>query len=108
MLAHECEPRAREDLLRLFTARPAETGDVRLLTKVELPPGPQGFLRRLRLDGDFGIGGGHFTDPKVQMPVNRLAESARGETKDQEEVDPTTVFQSEGPRFGERRDCKAF
>ena len=32
-----------EDLLRLFTgsARPAETGDVRLQTKVELPPGPQ-------------------------------------------------------------------
>jgi len=83
-----------EDLLRLFasSARPAETGDVRLRTKVELPPGPQGFLTRLRLDGDFGIGGSRFTDPKVQLPVNRLAESARGETKDQEEVDPTTVF----------------
>jgi hypothetical protein len=83
-----------EDLLRLFTAsaRPAETGEVRLRTKVELPPGPQGFLTRLRLDGDFGIGGGRFTDPKVQMPVNRLAESARGEAKDQEEVDPSTVL----------------
>jgi len=83
-----------EDLLRLFTdsARPAETGEVRLQTKVELPPGPQGFLRRLRLDGEFGIGGGRFTDAKVQMPVNRLAESARGETKDQEEKDPATVL----------------
>ena len=83
-----------EDLLRLFTdsARPAETGEVRLQTKVELPPGPQGFLRRLRLDGEFGIGGGRFTDAKVQMPMNRLAESARGETKDQEEVDPATVL----------------
>ena len=83
-----------EDLLRLFTgsARPAETGEVRLRTKVELPPGPQGFLTRLRLDGDFGIGAGRFTDAKVQMPVNRLAESARGETKDQEEVDPATVL----------------
>jgi hypothetical protein len=83
-----------EDLLRLFTsaARPAETGDVRLQTKVELPPGPQPFLRRLRLDGEFGIGGGSFTDPKVQEPVNRLAESARGETKQQEEVDPATVL----------------
>jgi hypothetical protein len=83
-----------EDLLRLFTgaAKPAETGDVRLRTKVELPPGPQGFLRRLRLDGEIGIGGGRFTNPKVQMPVNRLAESARGETKDREEVDPTAVL----------------
>ena len=43
-----------EDLLRLFTgsAQPAETGDVRLQTKVELPPGPESFLRRLRLDGE--------------------------------------------------------
>jgi hypothetical protein len=63
-----------------------------LQTKVELPSGPQGFLSRLRLDGDFGIGGGRFTNPKVQQPVNRLAESARGETKDQEEVDPSTVL----------------
>jgi hypothetical protein len=83
-----------DDLLRLFTgsAQPAETGDVRLQMKLELPPGPQAFLRRLRLDGEFGIGGGRFTNPKVQGPVNRLAESARGETKDQEEVDPATVL----------------
>ena len=59
-----------EDLLRLFTGStaPAETGDIRLQTKVELPPGPQAFLRRLRLDGDFGIGGGRFADPKLQEP----------------------------------------
>jgi len=83
-----------EDLLRLFTgsARPAETGELQLQTKVELPPGPQGFLKRLRLDGDFGIGGGRFTDAKIQMPVNRLAESAHGEAKKQEEVDPATVL----------------
>jgi hypothetical protein len=83
-----------EDLLRLFagSARPVETGDVRLQTKVELPPGPQGFLRRLRLDGDFGIGGGRFTNPKVQEPVNRLSESASGESKAHEEVDQSTVL----------------
>ncbi len=83
-----------EDLLRLFTGsvRPAESGEVQLQTKVELPPGPQGFLRRLRLDGDFGIGRGRFNNPKVQEPVNRLAESARGEKKDLEEVDSSTVL----------------
>ena len=82
-----------EDLLRLFTgsAEPAEVGNVRLRTKVELPPGPKAFLRRLRLDGEFGIGG-HFTDPQLQVPVNRLAESARGETKHQEEADTTIVL----------------
>jgi hypothetical protein len=83
-----------EDLLTLFasSARPAETGDVQLRTTVELPPGPQLFLRRLHLDGGFGIGAGRFTNPKVQEPVNRLAESARGESKDREEVDPATVL----------------
>jgi hypothetical protein len=83
-----------EDLLRLFTgsAQPAETGDVRFETKVELPPGPQAFLRRVRLQGELGIGSGRFTSPKAQVPVNRLAESARGETKSQQEVDAATVL----------------
>jgi AsmA-like C-terminal region len=83
-----------EDVLRLFTgsARPAETGDVQLQTKVDLPPGPQAFLRRLRLDGELGVGSGRFTSPKVQVPVNRLAESSSGETKKQEEVDTATVL----------------
>ncbi len=82
-----------EDLLRLVTgsAQPAEIGNVRLRTKVELPPGPQAFLRRLRLDGEFGIGG-HFTDAQIQVPVNRLAESARGQSKHQEQSDTTIVL----------------
>jgi hypothetical protein len=83
-----------EDLLGLFTdsAQPAEAGEVRLQTKVELTPGPPGFLKRLRLDGEFGIGRGHFTDPRLQTPVNRLAESAHGETKKQEDADPAIVL----------------
>ena len=83
-----------EDLLTLVTdsARPAETGNFGLQMKVELPPGPHGFLRRLRLNGDFGIGAGRFTNPKVQDPVNRLAESAGHETKHQQESDTDTVL----------------
>jgi len=83
-----------EDLLRLFTssAQPAETGNVQLQTKVEVAPGPQAFLRRLRLDGDLGIGEGRFASAKVQEPLNRLAESSRGETKDQEKSDGATVL----------------
>jgi hypothetical protein len=90
-----------EDLLRLLTgsAQPAETGDVRFETKVELPPGPQAFLRRLRLDGELGIGGGRFTSVKVQVPVNRLAESSQGETKKQEEADASTVLSNLKGRF---------
>ena len=83
-----------EDILTLFSAsaRPAETGDLQLRVKLEVPPGPQGFLKRLRADGKFGIERGRFTNPGVQMPVNRLAESARGESKTREEADPETVL----------------
>jgi hypothetical protein len=83
-----------EDLLRLVagSARPAEIGSVRLQTKVEWAPGPQAFLSRLRLDCQFGIADSHFTNPALQQPVNRLAESARGETKHAEEADMTVVL----------------
>jgi AsmA-like C-terminal region len=82
-----------EDLLRLFTgSAPAEMGDIRLRTKVELPPGPEAFLKRLRMDGEFGIGSSRFTSAKVQEPVNRLAESARGESKKQQQADTSIVL----------------
>jgi hypothetical protein len=83
-----------DDLLRLFTGspQPAETGSVQIQTKVELPPGPEAFFKRLRLDGQFGIGGGRFTNPQIQEPVNRLAESARGESKKQEQADASIVL----------------
>ena len=83
-----------EDLLWMFShsPRPAENGDVRVHAKVLLPPAPPSFLRRLRLEGDFGIGSGQFASTSVQTPVNRLAESASGEKKDREEIDPAVVL----------------
>jgi hypothetical protein len=66
---------------------------------LELPPGPQAFLRRLRLDGELGIDSGRFSSAKVQLPVNRLAESSRGETKKEEEADPSTVLSNLKGRF---------
>ena len=82
-----------EDLLGLFAEgkRPSMTGSVSLTARVEVPPGQPGFLRKLRLEGDFGVGGGSFANALVQMPINRLSESARGENKKQEESDPETV-----------------
>jgi hypothetical protein len=87
--------RARvEDLLRLFAgaAQPSETGAVQLRAKVRLPPGEQAFLKRLVIEGDFGIGGQRFTNPNVQNSLNRLAESARGEPKKEQANDPETVL----------------
>ena len=57
-----------------------------------MPPGPPGFLKKLDLEGDFGITNERFTNPAVQAPVNKLTESARGENKQQEAEDPETVL----------------
>ena len=83
-----------EDLLSLFTdeKRPSMTGSINLSAKVQVPPGPPGFLRKLDLAGSFGIGSGRFMAPKVQQPVNALTESARGENKEQQAEDPETVL----------------
>lgn len=83
-----------EDLLFLLTEteRPSMTGNVSLRAKVDLPPPPPSFLRRLNLTGDVGVGAGRFTHPEVQVPVNRLTEGARGESKAQQLEDPQTVL----------------
>jgi len=94
MLSMNADDGRIEDLLNLFSSSPmpAETGRVRFGLRIELPPGPAAFLRRLRLDGAFGIDAGHFTRSKMQLPLNRLAESARGESKKQEERNGETVL----------------
>ena len=83
-----------EDLLSLFTEekRPSMTGSINLRAKVQVPPGPPGFLRKLDLAGSFGIGSGRFTNPDVQQPVNTLTQSGRGENKKQQAEDPETVL----------------
>jgi hypothetical protein len=83
-----------EDLLYLFTEdkNPSMTGSVNLRAKVEVPPGSPGFLTKLSIICDIGIGSGRFANPLVQTSVNRLTESARGETKQQETEDPETVL----------------
>jgi hypothetical protein len=83
-----------EDLLSLFTKekRPSMTGSINLRARVQVPPGPPGFLRKLDLAGSFGIGSERFTNPGVQEPVNALTQSAGGENKKQEAEDPETVL----------------
>jgi len=83
-----------DDLLRLFAEQdhPSMTGRVKLHARVNLPPGSPGFLKRLNLEGEFGIGGGRLMNSEVQVPINRLSESARGESKQQEAEDPQTVL----------------
>jgi hypothetical protein len=58
------------------------TGALRLKTKFELPPGDQDVVEKLRLDGNFAIAGGRFTDPDVQRKINEMSVRATGKTGD--------------------------
>ena len=87
--------RARiEDLLRLFAgvAQPSLRGPIELRAKVRFPPGPETFLKRLSIDGDFGIAGQQFTDAGIQTKVDKLGESAQGESKKQQAEDSEIVL----------------
>jgi hypothetical protein len=80
-----------EDLLRLFVEanRPPMSGAVTLHARVEIPPGPEEFLKKVKLRGAFGIAAGTFTKPSTQEGVNALSAGARGQKETQ---DPETVL----------------
>jgi hypothetical protein len=83
-----------DDLLRLVTEEktPSMTGSASFRASIKVPPGPLGFLNKLGFEGDFGLGNDRFTDAAVQVPLNKLTESARGEDKKQQADDPETVL----------------
>jgi hypothetical protein len=79
-----------EDLLRLFVKanRAPMSGSVTLQAHVEIPPGQEEFLKKIKLRGSFGIAGGTFSKPSTQEGVNKLSAGARGE---KDPPDPETV-----------------
>jgi len=80
-----------EDILGLFVteARPPMSGVVTLRAKVEIPPGERPFLEKVKLRGNFGIGGGEFSHASTQEDVNKLSAGALGEKNTS---DPETVL----------------
>lgn len=78
-----------EDILGLFvTERSPMSGAVVLQTTAEIPPGKEEFLRKIKLNGAFGIDDGSFSKEETQQNVNELSAGARGENKE----DPETVL----------------
>ena len=80
-----------EDLLRLFVKenRPPMSGSITLQARVEIPPGKEEFLKKVKLHGSFGIGSGTFSKTSTQKGVNKLSAGARGE---KDPADPETVL----------------
>jgi hypothetical protein len=82
-----------ENLLDLFIKdkRAPMTGGVRFRAHVELPPESESFIKKLKLVGDFGIGGGKFMNPHTQGGIGKLSESAQKAEKWDHPEDPATV-----------------
>jgi hypothetical protein len=80
-----------EDILGLFVKKqpPPMSGAVTLRAKVEVPPGDQPFLEKIRLKGKFGIEAGEFSNSTTQEGVDKLSAGARGE---KDTPDPATVL----------------
>jgi hypothetical protein len=79
-----------EDILQLFISdRTAPmSGTVTLTGHVDFSPGPQPFLRRLKMSGDFGVVGGKLANRETERDLTRLsnssgkaAESAAGQSE---------------------------
>jgi hypothetical protein len=74
-----------EDLLRLVidAKTPAITGDVGLKAHIRLPPGNAKIRDRLRLDGNFTMARGEFTDIAVEQKLLELSRRSQGKSKDE-------------------------
>ena len=69
-----------QDVLVLFVKEPRAplNGVTSFTAHVTVPPEDRPFLQRLRLTGNFGIQGSHFTKASTQSSVDTLSEKARG------------------------------
>lgn len=75
-----------EDLMQFAvkSSQPLMTGNVRLKTKFDLPPGPGDITDRLQLDGVFGIGGAQFASPEIQSKLESLSRHGQGKPEDKD------------------------
>ncbi len=67
--------------LLLQAPQPPMTGVFSFQGKAAIPPGRKPFQQKVQLQGDFGIGGGKFTNPQTQHNIENLSEKSEGDPK---------------------------
>lgn len=79
-----------QDILYPFVHEPRSpmNGVTSFRAHVRLVGGPEPFLNRVALAGEFGVGDARFTSPVTQTKVNKASEEARGHP---DEEDPNSV-----------------
>ena len=70
-----------QDLLQLavHTDPPLMTGQIKMHTQLDLPPGKEDVAQKLKLKGNFEIADTHFSNQKVQSRVDELSLRSQGQ-----------------------------
>ena len=73
-----------EDFLRLAVRGdpPVMNGNLRMNARVSVPPGDVPVLQKLRLSGNFDVGGAFFSSDQIQKKINELSRIGSGHPKD--------------------------
>jgi len=87
-----------EDIMRLAVNAPKApmVGALRLETKLVLPPGEEDVVRKLQLDGRFGLTRTRFSSDTVQDKINELSHRGSGRVQEKEIASVSSRF---GGRF---------
>jgi len=84
-----------EDVLKFAVRAPAPmVGPASFKVKMEIPPGDQEVVQKLRLKGSFQLARSEFSDPQVQEKIESLSLKSRGEHD--EETDERIVTNLRG------------
>jgi hypothetical protein len=70
-----------QDLLLLFVSEKQAplNGEISLRARTLVPPGKAAFLKRIQMEGDFGIESARFTKEKTQNSVDKLSTAGQGQ-----------------------------
>jgi hypothetical protein len=82
-----------QDWLHLLSKadRPAMTGAMNFRVQILVPPGKRDFIKRMDLQGDFGIDAASFSRSTTQEKVDNLSQLAQGEKQSD---DPASVVEN--------------
>lgn len=74
-----------EDVLELAvqSSPPPMSGLINLHTKIDLPPGPEDVIRKLKLDGSFEIESARFASLDIRERLRSLSRKAKGMPEDE-------------------------
>jgi hypothetical protein len=85
-----------EDILKFAVAgKTPVVGEIRFTSKMELPPGDIDVIKKLELNGGFGVDDARFTTQTVQQKIDELSFKSRGKL-DEDEMDERIVSDLKG------------